>query len=116
MIQLCYIGVVVTPDSDIEVTTLRTGSIYTQVLRYDQGRLPAGVRERNTYLPKQSGGGPIDPAEFRRLVTTGEKVRDRHQRRQDQGRGAGTAVAGEEPERGHRAVLGHVSLRRRPTR
>lgn len=106
-------AVVVTPDRDIEVTSLRAGSIYTQVLRYEQGRLPAGVRERNTYLPKHSGGGPIEPAEFRRLVSAGEKVRDRHQRRLGPGGGgagrAAAALESEQPEEVE-AANGDVSL------
>ena len=69
-------AVVVTPDRDIETTTLRVGPVYTEILRYEDGKLPAGVRERNTYLPKHSGQGRIDAAEFRRLVTMGERHRN----------------------------------------
>ena len=93
--------VVVTPDRDIEVTTLRPGAVYTEVHRFDQGRLPAGVRDRHTYLPKHSGGGNIDAAEFRRLVGQGEKVLDRHRRRQGvggKGGAKGADAADPEPE------------------
>ena len=74
-------AVVVTPDRDIETTTLKVGLVYTEILRFDDGRLPARVRKRDTYLPKHSGQGHIDAAEFRRLVTMGERHRDAHEGR-----------------------------------
>ena len=65
--------VVVTPDRDIEITVLQVGNIYTEILRYDRSRLPAGVRERDTYLPKHSDQGSIGNEEFRRLIALGQR-------------------------------------------
>lgn len=68
--------VVVTPDRDIEVTELAVGSTYTEVKRYDNSRLPAGVRERDTYMPKHSYEGNIGVDEFRKLVQQGAPLVD----------------------------------------
>lgn len=66
-------AVVVTPDRDIETTVLEVGSIYQDIMRYDGSKLPRGVREKDTYLPRHSEKGRISPEEFRRLVIMGQR-------------------------------------------
>ena len=66
-------AVVVTPDRDIETTILEVGSIYQEILRYDGSRLPRGIRDKDTYLPRHSEKGRINPEEFRRLVVMGQR-------------------------------------------
>ena len=66
-------AVVVTPDRDIETTALEVGSIYQDIMRYDGSKLPRGVREKDTYLPRHSEKGRISPEEFRRLVIMGQR-------------------------------------------
>ena len=63
----------VTPDRDVEETTLIVGDTYTHVKRMQGDRLPSGVRERDTYLPRHADGGNFGPDEMRRLVQAAER-------------------------------------------
>ena len=79
--------VVVTPDRDVEETTLKVGDTYTQVKRMQGDRLPGGVRERDTYLPRHADGGNIGADEMRRLVQAAERgVQGREGRRRVTGK------------------------------
>ena len=56
-VLICHEGnrcSVVTPDRDIYDTVLEVGDIYADVKRMTGGRLPGGVRERDTYMAKHS--------------------------------------------------------------
>ena len=59
---------VVTPDRDLEMTTLVVGDVYSEVLRMQAGRLPTGTKERDTYLPKHSDKGDFSHDEWCRLA------------------------------------------------
>lgn len=61
----CY---VTTPDREVQVTTLAIGDTYEEIRRMKEGRLPTGVRDRETYLPRHSAEGELGNDETRRLV------------------------------------------------
>ena len=89
---------VVTPDRDVEDTALSPGDIYLDVRRMDGGRLPRGVRERDTYLPKHSPEGEFSPDEIRRLVLLAERNRQgTHERKRIVGRADEPKPAGPPP-------------------
>ena len=78
---------VVTPDRDIQPTVLKVGPVYTEIMRMKHnGRLPTGVREDDTYLPKHSDRGDIEHEEMRRLVATAEKQLNSQNRRRVYGK------------------------------
>lgn len=54
---------VLTPDRDINETQLHVGEIYSEVLRKEAGRLPTGIREKDTYMAKHSGAGEFSHTE-----------------------------------------------------
>lgn len=88
-------AVVVTPDRDIETTVLEVGSIYQDIMRYDGSKLPRGVREKDTYLPRHSEKGRISPEEFRRLVIMGQR---HHQGGEGRRRVSGNDARGRAPQ------------------
>lgn len=55
---------VITPDRDINETTLEVGDVYTEIRRKEIGKLPPRVRERDTYLAKHSYEGEFTTAEL----------------------------------------------------
>ena len=65
---------VVTPDRDVETSTLAVGEVYQEVKRYELGRLPRGVRDKDTYLPRHSDQGDFSSEEMRRLVLIQEDL------------------------------------------
>lgn len=67
----CY---VVTPDRDVERTVLEVGEKYSHVKRMEGGRLPARVREDDTYLPKHSDRGAFSNDEMRALVQKADRM------------------------------------------
>ena len=74
--MLCLYGdnvVVLTPDRDLESTRLATGSVYSEIRKMTSGKLPAGIRERETYLPKHSPNGVILHDEMRTLMSNAER-------------------------------------------
>lgn len=66
--------VVVTPNRDVETSTLAVGEVYQEVKRYELGRLPRGVRDKDTYLPRHSDQGDFSSEEMRRLVLIQEDL------------------------------------------
>ncbi|CAK9091403.1 Protease PrsW (Protease responsible for activating sigma-W) [Durusdinium trenchii] len=75
-VMLCLYGdnvVVLTPDRDLESTRLATGSVYSEIRKMTSGKLPAGIRERETYLPKHSPNGVILHDEMRTLMSNAER-------------------------------------------
>lgn len=88
----------ITPDRDVETATLTVGPVYSEVKRFSQGKLPAGVRERDTYLPKHSGDGNFSADEFRGFVVQAERLYDEMgRRRRLTGRVAEAAAVPEAP-------------------
>ena len=67
----CYVA---TPDREVQLAELEVGSKFTEVRRMREGRLPGGVRERDTYLPRHSAEGDFGADETRRLVLEAEKM------------------------------------------
>ena len=65
---------VVTPDRDVERTTLEVWDKYTEVKRIEANRLPVGVRDDDTYLPRHSEKGAIGSAEMRGLVAKADRL------------------------------------------
>lgn len=66
--------IVCTPDRDIETTVLEVGDTYSEIKRMIGGRLPSGVRDQDTYLPRHSDLGTIGPEEARSLVFRAERM------------------------------------------
>ena len=62
-----------TPDREVQETVLEVGDTYDEVRRMREGRLPAGVRDRDTYLPRHSDAGDYGADEVRRLVEVAER-------------------------------------------
>ena len=58
----------VTPDRDVELTKLEVGDTYTEVKVADDKRLPRGVREDDTYLPRHSDKGDLSRDEWMKLI------------------------------------------------
>ena len=80
MVLHCFGGdkvLVVTPDRDINDTTLKVGDVFTEVIRLDRERLPHRVRERETYLPRHSADGNMTIEELRQLFERAEKIAER---------------------------------------
>lgn len=78
-VLLCKNGdlcTVITPDRDIEDSELKVGEVYQEIRRYDDGRLPRTVRERDTYLPKHSSQGVFTDEEMRKFVLNAERAVD----------------------------------------
>ena len=63
----------VTPDRDVELTKLEVGDTYTEVKVADDKRLPRGVREDDTYLPRHSDKGDLSRDEWMKLIRAQEK-------------------------------------------
>ena len=80
-----------TPDRDLESATL---AVFSEVKRIVGGRLPGGVRECDTYLPKHAYDGPIPPEEMRSLVFQAERQFRDGRRHRINGRSDGPFVAG----------------------
>lgn len=73
----CYGGNlcrVITPDRDVQETTLEAGSVYTEVIRMNGSRLPRGIKEDDTYLPKHSGDGDFKHDELLHFVRVADRV------------------------------------------
>ncbi|CAE7038510.1 unnamed protein product [Symbiodinium sp. CCMP2592] len=73
----CYGGNlcrVITPDRDVQESTLEVGSVYTEVIRMKGARLPRGIKEDDTYLPKHSGDGDFRHEELLHFVRVADRV------------------------------------------
>ncbi|CAE7434980.1 unnamed protein product [Symbiodinium sp. KB8] len=80
LVLVCVDGhrcLVATPDRDINDTILEVGDVFSEVIRMDGDRLPRRVRERDTYLPRHSGGGDLGVDERRTLMSQAEVVAER---------------------------------------
>ncbi|CAE8724937.1 unnamed protein product [Polarella glacialis] len=64
---------VVTPDRDLEWTNLNDKGIYTGVMEWEQGRLPAGISTKKVYLAKH-GKGIFNEGEINELVLRGSRI------------------------------------------
>ena len=74
--------VVLTPDRDVETSTLSVGDVHQEVRRYEQGRLPRGVRDKDAYLPRprHSDRGDFSSEEMRGLVLVQEDFAANHEK------------------------------------
>ena len=72
---------VVTPHREIHETVLAEGSVYQEIRRVHNGRLPVGVGEDVTYLAKNSDEGPFVREEFLNLLQKAEDWRATSPRR-----------------------------------
>ena len=80
LVLVCVDGdrcLVATPDRDINDTILEVGDVFSEVIRMDGDRLPRRVRERDTYLPRHSGGGDLGVDELRTLMSQAETMAER---------------------------------------
>ena len=80
LVLVCITGdrcLVATPDRDINDTVLEVGDTFSEVIRMDGDRLPRRIRERDTYLPRHSGGGELGTDELRSLTAQAEAMVDR---------------------------------------
>ena len=84
LVLLCPGGdrcLVATPDRDINDVLLVEGEVFSEVRRMQLGRLPRGVREGETYLPRHSPDGEFSPEEILQLHLVAQKrVRDEGRR------------------------------------
>ena len=63
---------VVTPDREIQDTILQVGSVYQDIKRVHNGRLPQGVSEDETYMAKHTSEGAFTRDELLSLVHKAE--------------------------------------------
>ena len=66
----CYVA---TPDRDINEVDLVEGNMFSELRRMHLGRLPRGIREGDTYLPKHSPQGDFAQEEVLQLHMVAEK-------------------------------------------
>ncbi|CAE7559605.1 ppt1 [Symbiodinium natans] len=65
---------VLTPDRDLNEVDLEEGNMFVEVKRMQPGRLPRGIRDADTYLPRHSGGGEFTAEELRHYAQVAEKL------------------------------------------
>ncbi|CAE7560259.1 UPF1 [Symbiodinium sp. CCMP2592] len=77
---------IVTPDREVQETELKVGSVYSDIRRMHNGRLPTGISENETYLNKHSGDGAISRDELLKLIRDVESVSSEGPRRRVTGK------------------------------
>ncbi|CAE8605193.1 unnamed protein product [Polarella glacialis] len=66
--------VVVTPDRDVQPTTLEVGQVFSEVLKWNGRKLPAGIRSGDCYLDRHSDAGAFTDEDVRRFRGVAARV------------------------------------------